>query len=309
MEGKQDNKSPLVSIITVNYKQLSLTLQFLQSIHAITYPNYEIIVVDNDSKEDLSGIPSLYPSTKLIQSNSNLGFAGGNNLGIRHADGDYMMFLNNDTIVDKTFLEPLIACFLENPRTGLVSPMIRNYDNKNTIQFAGYTDLSSFSLRNSVIGFGEEDSGQYEERTLIAFAHGAAMMTSRDVLKNCGLMSDLFFLYYEEIDLGKRIRNQGYDIFFEPKSVVYHIGSVSTGLNSALKTYYLARNRIIYLKRHFTGWKYFAGLCYQILIALPKNLLTFLFRLEIKRAKSYINALLWNIRNPDRSELYKNPEL
>lgn len=300
---------PLISIVTVNYKQISLTMGFIKSMIEISYPNIEIIVVDNNSNEDLSPIEHEFPEVKLIKSQVNLGFAGGNNLGLSHANGEYFLFINNDTIVERTFLEPLLACFKENPKTGLVSPKIMYYDDKNRIQFAGYTDLSKISLRNSIIGYREIDQGLYEKRVRSAFAHGAAMMTKRSILASTGLMSELFFLYYEEIDLGKRIRNNGFEIYYEPASVIYHKESISIGKNSPLKTYYLARNRLLYLRRHMSGLMFMLALIYQLIIALPKNIFVFLINLEFKHAGSYIKGVWWNIMNPDRNMLHTNPKL
>ena len=204
--NSEKSKSPLVSIITINYKQLLLTIDLIKSLKEITYPNYELVIVDNNSQEDLTPIELKFPSVKLIKSSKNLGFAGGNNLGLKQAKGDYILYLNNDTIVEKSFLEPLVNCFIENPNTGLVSPKIRYYDERNRIQFAGYTDLSKITLRNSIIGYGEIDKNQFNKRTKTAFSHGAAMMTTRKILNQSGLMSELYFLYYEELDFGIRIR-------------------------------------------------------------------------------------------------------
>ena len=307
--NSEKSKSPLVSIITINYKQLLLTIDLIKSLKEITYPNYELVIVENNSQEDLTPIELKFPSVKLIKSSKNLGFAGGNNLGLKQAKGDYILYLNNDTIVEKSFLEPLVNCFIENPNTGLVSPKIRYYDERNRIQFAGYTDLSKITLRNSIIGYGEIDKNQFNKRTKTAFSHGAAMMTTRKILNQSGLMSELYFLYYEELDFGIRIRKLGFDIYYEPSSLIYHKESVSTGKNSPFKTYYLARNRILYLRRHMRGIRFSIGLAYQLIVALPKNIFVFLIKLEFKHIQSYIKGLIWNITNPAKGTLHTNQDL
>ena len=126
---------PLVTIITINYNQLQLTCALLDSLRRVTYPAVEVIVVDNHSKEDPTAvIAAKYPEVKLLVSTDNLGFAGGNNLGIRASKGDYLLFLNNDTEVDPGFLEPLVALFESNPKAGAASSKILYHNSDEIIQ-------------------------------------------------------------------------------------------------------------------------------------------------------------------------------
>src|SRR5688500_13304900 len=153
---------PLVTIITINYNQLKLTCELLDSLRRVTYPAIEIIVVDNHSKEDpTTVIREKYPEVKLIVSMENLGFAGGNNLGIKASSGDYLLFLNNDTEVHPGFLEPLVALFEANPNAGAASSKILYHDSGETIQYAGSTRINPFTGRSKRIGYREKDSGQH----------------------------------------------------------------------------------------------------------------------------------------------------
>ena len=237
---------PLVSIITINYGQAAVTCRLLASLQRITYPATEIIVVDNASPDrDAAVIREWFPGVRLICSDRNLGFAGGNNLGIRHAAGDYILLLNNDTEVDPGFLEPLVDKLKSDPRIGAASPQIRFYDRPDTFQYAGSAPLNPVTMRSHGIGYREKDTGQYERDALTAFVHGAAMIVPRAVIRQVGLMAECYFLYYEELDWGIRIRRAGYSLWFVHNSRVYHKESVSTGKKSPLKTYYLNRGRLL----------------------------------------------------------------
>ena len=156
--------------------------------------SYEIIIVDNASlKDEITQIQAKYKNIHCIKSDSNLGFAGGNNLGIIEAKGKYVLLLNNDTYIKDNSLLSLAEFLDSNATVGAVSPKIKFADS-NTIQFAGYTDLSQVTLRNSLIGFGEPDLGQYDTPAKSPFLHGAAMMLRRDIIKKVGLMPEIYFL-------------------------------------------------------------------------------------------------------------------
>ncbi|HSJ66273.1 MAG TPA: glycosyltransferase family 2 protein, partial [Anditalea sp.] len=133
---------PLVSIISINYNQSQLTIEMIRSLKKISYPNYEIIIVDNASpSEDPQLIADAYPDVTLIRSKENLGFSGGNNIGIRAAKGEYFLFLNNDTEVESDFLEPLVDHFKSHPETGIASPKIIFFGTDDRIQYAGCTGI------------------------------------------------------------------------------------------------------------------------------------------------------------------------
>ena len=150
-----------LSIITVNYYGLEDTCTLIDSIPF--NENMEVIVVDNASKQDEASIISKnYPQVKTIRSNINLGFAGGNNLGIKAAKGKYLFLINNDTVFKDFNVQTLIDRLESSPNIGIVCPKIRFAWDDNPIQFAGYTPLSKKTVRNKAIGYGEEDKGQYD---------------------------------------------------------------------------------------------------------------------------------------------------
>ena len=286
--------NPLVTIVTINYNQVDVTCALLDSLRKLTYSTVEVIVVDNNSLQDPTPVISeRYPEVKLIVSRENLGFAGGNNLGIHASRGKYVLFLNNDTEVDPGFLEPLITFFESNPRAGAASSKLVYYNSGETIQYAGSTRISPFTGRSKRIGYLEKDHGQFATKET-DLAHGAAMMVPRSVIDKVGMMPEFFFLYYEEVDWCESIKKAGYKIYVIPESKVYHKESMSIGKGSTLKTYYMTRNRLLFMRRNTAGFKKLAGLLFFLFFSVPKNVLMFLVKREIEHAKAFMKGLLWN---------------
>lgn len=301
---------PLVSLITVNFNQSEVTCALIESLNRITYPNLEVIVVDNHSTEDdPTIIKQRFPNIVLIQNPINYGFAAGNNYGLMRARGEYVLLLNNDIEVPPDFLEPLVDLLESNQEIGAVSPKIKFYYQPDTIQYAGYTTIDKVTMRNTSIGYWEKDSGQYNEERETAYAHGAAMLVPMRVVKEIGLMSYIFFLYYEEADWCARISKAGYKIYYSGKSHVLHKESVSTGKMSSLKIYYQNRNRIVFMRRSLNGAGYIKALLYQLLIAIPKNAFKFLLRGKISYFIAYYRAIGWHITHFFSPEIHENPML
>jgi GT2 family glycosyltransferase len=297
---------PRVSIITINYNQVKVTCELLDSLRKLTYPDVEVIVVDNFSAEDPTAIiTSQYPEVKYIRSDKNLGFAGGNNLGIKASTGKYLFFLNNDTEADPGFLEPLVNLFETNPKAGVASSKILYHNSGETIQYAGSTCINPFTGRNKRVGFMEKDRGQHDTQKETDLAHGAAMMVPRAVIDNVGMMPEFFFLYYEEVDWCESIKRAGYKVFYVPASKVYHKESMSVGKKSTLKTYYMTRNRLLFMRRNTSGAKKLTWIFFFLLFSLPKNALTYLMKREIDHAKAFSKGLLWNVTHLSNGQRMK----
>ena len=238
---------PDISVITVNYNGLELTAAMIASLRQYVSTPIETIVVDNGSLRDEAHLlAERFPGIVAIRSERNLGFAGGNNLGLRAARGRYLLLLNNDTEVGDDSLHYLCDALENHPRWGAVSPKIRFADPPRPIQFAGYTPLSKITLRNGLVGFNREDDGSYDTPHETPYAHGAAMMVRRETIEQAGEMPELYFLYYEELDWSERITRSGWDIGYEPRCTVFHKESRTTGRESPLRTYYLTRNRLLF---------------------------------------------------------------
>ncbi|MBN2639851.1 MAG: glycosyltransferase family 2 protein [Bacteroidales bacterium] len=301
---------PLVSLITVNYNQSEVTCALIESLNKITYPNLEVIVVDNHSTEDdPTIIQKRFPNIVLIQNPINYGFAAGNNYGLMRARGEYILLLNNDTEVPPDFLEPLVDLLETNKDIGAVSPKIKFYYQPDTIQYAGYTPIDKVTMRNTSIGYWEKDKGQYNDVRETAYAHGAAMLVPMRIVKEIGLMSYIFFLYYEEADWCARIHQAGYKIYYSGKSHILHKESVSTGKMSSLKIYYQNRNRIVFMRRSLEGSAYYKALMYQLMIAIPKNAFKFLLKGKISFFLAYYKAIGWHITHSNSTEIHENPML
>lgn len=288
-----------ISIITINYNGLKDTCELIESL-PLGDQSIEVIVVDNASKEDEAAIiTNRYPQVKVIRSEQNLGFAGGNNLGIKAARGRYLFFINNDTILRckkedvrcKMFFQPLTDRLESSPGIGMVCPKIRFAWDDYPIQFAGYTPLSRYTMRNRSIGFGEKDKGQYDTAHPTPYAHGAAMMVKREALEKVGLMPECYFLYYEELDWSMMFTRAGYSIWYEPACTIYHKESQATGQNSPLKTYYLTRNRLLFVKRNIKGLRRYIAYTYLLLVVAPRDICRYILHRQFNLASATIKGI------------------
>ena len=287
---------PLVSIISVNFKQTKITCDMLASLKVATYKNIEVILVDNGSKEDLYEVViKHFPNTRIIISEDNLGFAGGNNLGIKVASGKYIMFLNNDTEVDPGFLEPMVEIMEKDPSVGMASPKIIYYDTDNIIQYAGSSGINPYTSRGSKIGHMEKDSSQYNLIEETSLVHGAAMMVPMEVISKVALMSELFFLYYEEHDWCEMIKRAGYRVFYIGKSKIYHKESISVGKESTLKTYYMTRNRLLFIRRNVFGFAFLLSMLFFFLVSVPNNTLKYILKFKFDHLIAFYKGIYWNM--------------
>ena len=279
-----------LSIITINYNGLKDTCELIDS---IPFNNdLEVIVVDNASKKDeASYIFEKYPQVKVIRSQQNLGFAGGNNLGIKASKGKYILLINNDTYFKEYNIDALIKRLEASDRIGMVCPKLRFSWGNNPIQYAGYTALSSITVRNQSIGFGEEDHGQYDTAHPTPYAHGAAMLIKRKALEKVGLMPECYFLYYEELDWSMMFTRAGFEIWYDPACTVYHKESQATGQNSPLRTYYIVRNRLLLVKRNWRGVTKYLTYVYLLGVVGVRDILKYALSGKWKLLKATTNGL------------------
>lgn len=280
-----------LSVITINYNGLKDTCELMDTL-PLDDASIEVIVVDNASKTDEASIlEQRYPQIKVIRSKENLGFAGGNNLGIQAATGKYLFFINNDTVFEDFNVRPLIARLESSGQIGMVCPKIRFAWGSHPIQYSGYTPLSPVTMRNRSIGFGEADHGQYDVAHPTPYAHGAAMMVKREVIERAGMMPECYFLYYEELDWSMMIRRAGYDIWYEPACTIYHKESQATGQDSPLKIYYITRNRLLFVHRNTQGISKPLSFLYLIGVVAPKDIIKHLLHKRPDLAKATIKGV------------------
>lgn len=287
----------LVSFITVNYNGLGDTIELITSLKkTIKSITYEIIVIDNASRKDeISPLKELFydiDNIYFIKSYTNLGFAGGNNLGIDVAKGKYLFFINNDTYILEDNISFLINRLESSEKIGGVSPKILFHDPFNTIQFAGFTPFTKYTIRNNIIGYGETDNIKFNSSSITPYVHGAAMMFKKEVIEKVGKMPEIFFLYYEEMDWCEIIKRAGYELWYEPKFVVYHKESRSTGKDSSKKTYYHTRNRLLFTWRNLEPSRRNISILYQLFIANILHILKYTITVKLKFASAIIKGAL-----------------
>ena len=286
---------PLVSIITVNYNTDKVTAELLRSLAKITYRNIEIIVVDNASSIDASYLAKEFPNINFIQNSVNEGFAGGNNRGIEAANGEIFFLLNNDTEVMPGFIQPVVDLFFSSDKIGIISPKIRYFNSPDIIQYAGGEAINSFTARGRFIGSGEKDSGQFNMPQQTHFAHGAAMAIHRRVTDKIGLLPEIYFLYYEELDFTEHAQRAGFKVWYQPRSLVLHKESMSVGKKSAIKVYYQNRNRLLFIRRNVFGFKGLISRIFFTVVSEPVAILKFLLKGNMAMAGQICKGFVWNI--------------
>ena len=280
-----------ISVITVNYNGMNDTCALLDCF-TFTEEDMEVIVVDNGSKHGAAAvIARKHPQAKVIEAGENLGFAGGNNLGIRNAHGRLLYLVNNDTEINVADIYKLADKLESSEKTGMVCPKIKFFFDNHKIQFAGFTPLSHVTFRNKGIGYGETDHGQYDKPCKTPYAHGAAMMVKKEAINKVGMMPECYFLYYEELDWSMMMRRGGYEIWYEPSATVLHKESQTTGAESPLKTYYITRNRLLFVKRNATEYRLLSYM-YMIFIVGTRDILKFSLKGRTKMAKATLKGIV-----------------
>lgn len=289
--------SPLVSIITLNWNTADVTCQFLESTRKLVYRNYEILVCDMNSNVDPTQQINAqnFPNTTVLRSDRNLGFSGGNNWGMRQAKGDFIFIVNNDTEVTPDLLDVLLEPFKTDSTIGVVCPKIRFFSHPNVIQYAGFKPMNTFTGRTSAIGSGEEDQGQHDKGMYTAGAHGCAMMVKKEVIEKTGMFPENFFLYYEEWDWSYRIINAGFNIYYQPKGLIYHKESMTVGKQNPMKVFYLTRNRVLFMRRNARFFQRFIFLCFFILFTVPKSMIVYIFKRQFQFLKSFFKGAFTGI--------------
>jgi GT2 family glycosyltransferase len=291
-------KQSLVSIIIVNWNGLKWLPDCLGSLEKQNYTSYEIVFVDNASKDgSVSWVRTHYPRTKIIINRKNLGFAGANNVGYRKAGGEYVLFLNNDTRVTKAFLTELVNVLKTDKVIGGVQSKILLMDHPDTHDSVGAFLTPSGFLYH--YGFGRKNKSKYDKQIDLYTAKGACMMFRKSVLNEVAVDGNIFdpdyFAYFEESDMCHRVWLAGYRIVYAYKSVIYHkMGATSASMNNAFIQYHSFKNRIrTYLKNLGPKW-FFTIVPIHILLCEFYAIIAVL-RGNITLGLAIERALLWNM--------------
>lgn len=246
-------KEPLVYIIILNFNGAEDTIECVKSLEKITYNNYKIIVIDNCSTDNSESIlKNELKEYRIIETKINNGFSAGNNVGIKIAlseGADYILLLNNDTVVEPDFLSELVYNSMDYSNVGISIGKIYYYFHKKRLWYAG-GKINLYKGRAEHFGYNDIDNDKYNYKKSILFATGCCMLISKYVFAKVGLMSEDYFLYYEDTDYSYKIISNNFKILFIPSSVIYHKVSASTGNMSKLSQYYYSRNRLLFIKKN-----------------------------------------------------------
>jgi hypothetical protein len=291
---EEEMSYPKASIIILNWNGLEDTIECLESLKKITYPNYEVIVVDNGSTgNDTQVIKEKFGDyIYLIQNDKNYGYTGGNNIGIRYAlanyQPDYFLILNNDTVVAPDFLTELVRVSETDADIGIAGPKIYYHHFPGRIQSVGAL-VNMQKGRASLIGCNEIDTGQYDTEQDVDYVEGCCLLVKRELIHKVGLLDESYFCYWDEADYCIRAKKAGYKIVYAPMAKVWHKGGIS-GKISTLRCYYMARNNFKFVRRHGTRWQYCSFLIwffgyyfwlatvYYLLLCRSLNLVTSFYR-------------------------------
>lgn len=304
---------PSVAIILINWNSFKFTNDCLISLSKADYENKRVIVVDNDSQDNsLSELKSLHDWVDYVENNDNLGFTGGNNEGIKYAlekDFDYILLLNNDTIVEPDFLSELIP-FFQDPVVGAVQPKILYEHDRDLLWNAGGTFHKIFTVSRT-IGENKRDSEIYSIDREIDWITGCAFMVRADIIRKVGLTSDVYFYgCYDDVDWSIRIREAGYKLLYSPKSVIYHavgmaMKSTSPNGEGVLKPFfhYLAnRNHLFLIRRHAGPVFLVTSLFYQCFKFLG-YCGYFILRRRFKKLQAFVHGFYHGLTKPLKPEL------
>lgn len=291
--------NPLVSIIIVNWNAKENLQECLSALFKISYKNYEVILVDNGSKDDsVKFVKSNYPDIKIIEAGKNLGFAGGNNLGLEKAQGEYILFLNNDTIVTKNFLEKLVNFMEKRKDVGIVQPKIL-FHRPDTSLHHKINSIGSFLLPSGFLyhlDYGKKDKLR-EDPYEIFSAYGACFLARKSLLQKIGLFDDRYFAYFEETDLCHRVWLSGLKVMILPGTLIYHKGAkTAQKLPSAFIQYHSFKNRIYTYLKNLEKLNLIRIFIPHLIICEASSLLYLAFG-KPSYTFAIQKAILWNIFN------------
>lgn len=286
-----------VAIVILNWNGKEDTLECLESVARIDYPNFEVIVVDNGSKDDsVVSIRKRFPEISIVETGRNMGYAGGNNVGIREAVGrgaEYVLVLNNDTVVNPMIVTHLVLAGEVLGNVGMLGVKVYSQDDPLRIQYAGALEDRE-NARFIYRGTGQLDDGvSYEQIIETPYVYGAAFLVSAKAVADVGLLDERYYLCHEETEWCNRMRKKGYGIYFVPQAIAWHRGKSPSfgGKQSPLRTYFMLRNELLWTERHMprAAWA-----------RLIKNtVMSFVPRFGVRQAEAaaYPKRLYWAVRS------------
>lgn len=286
-----------VDIIILNWNGKEDSIECIESLKHVTYPNFKIILVDNGSTDGSAPyFREWYPEIEIIENGTNLGFTGGNNIAIKKAmnDGaDYILLLNNDVIVESDFLDKLIIAANSNDNIGIAGPKIKYYDSPEILWSAGGY-INYWLGLIAYFGIKKKDNEKYNSIKYVDYISGCVTLIDVEIFKNVGFFDNRYFSYFEDVDFSQRVKNKGYALLYVPTSVIYHKVSITSGGSlSHFSLYYNTRNKLLFLFQHSKK--------YHLILSIPITLTVFtvrcLFLLLIKRDAEGIRRICDGIKD------------
>ena len=290
--------SKKVFIILLNYKGIKDTLEAVESLENIDYSNFEIIIVDNNSPDNSLNLlkKALGKKHTIISSGKNGGFAFGNNVGIKYAmerNADYVLLINNDTTVEKDFLSHLVKSMGEQENVGIATGLILNYYDKEKIWYnGGEIKWSKF------YGYHKDEDKKISDVNLIereiTFATGCLMLINCEIIRRVGYLPEEYFMYYEDVDFCAKIQDEGYKIWYNPKSIIYHkISGASGESESPFAIEWNTRNRLKFMGIYKYKSSCFKYLCFRVFFYSTRviKLLQYIFKGRRDKAVALLKGL------------------
>jgi GT2 family glycosyltransferase len=261
---------PYVIVVILNTNRREETLACLKSVTESSYSNYSVIVLDNASSDgSVEAIRAEFPAVQIIVLEENHGYAGNNNVGIEAAlaqQADWVLVLNEDTILAPDCLAHLVEGGERSPRTGIVGPMVYHYDEPHLIQSAGRALGPFWQARH--LGQNEPDQGQFSQDHLVDCVSGCAILVRREVIEQVGLIDERFFYYWEETEWCLRASRSGWDIVQVPQAKLWHKGVQRNYRPGPSVTYYGTRNRLLMMAKHRASVVIWVGVLGQMIRTL-----------------------------------------
>jgi GT2 family glycosyltransferase len=283
-----------IGVVILNWNGWQMTLATVNSLRQTNEPEgrWRIFVVDNGSTDDSIQHLQIEPDIKLIVLSENRGFAAGNNVGIRHAleEGcNYILLLNNDVILDPEFLGPLLQRLVQISEAWVISPKIHFADPPNRIWYAG-GNFRYPRLIGEMVGLNQEDKGQFDSPKIVDFVTGCCMLVKAAAFQQIGLLDEDFFFYQEDVDFSHRVTSAGYQVWYEPYSLVWHAVSSSTANLSPWRTFLYAESRMVFFGKHIKGIRWVPVIGMEV-TRLCRTVLTNLVQGRPAEAVSYVRGV------------------
>ena len=287
--------SPRVLVIVLCHNGVELTLACLESLRRVEYERADVLIVDNASTDGTpEAVRARFPEVTVVEAGANLGFAAGNNVGLRYAldhGYDYAMLLNNDTEVAPDFLQSLMAAAEADPAVGMAGPLIFYHDQPDILWSAGGAiDWRRGASR--MLGLNEQNDQEDHTSREVDFVSGCALLVKRTALEQVGLIDERFYMYYEETEWCVRAARAGYRVIVVPQARIWHKISLEKRAASPTVHYYMTRNRLLFLRMTGANWRAFA---HTLFLEYLRTLTSWSLRPQWRGMRAQRKVMLWAI--------------